>query len=220
LETLEQPKSLADQAYSVIRNALCDGTLKPGDRVTQNEIADRLDVSRQPVVFALAKLKEQGFLIDAGRRGLAVAPVPPELVTAIYQFRSAVEPLVARLATERLDAALARDLDALVAQGRRFADEKNRRAALDADMAFHSSLYRLSGNPIVVDTMDINWQHLRRGMIEVLRSPGLSLSVWREHAEIVRAMRAGEADRAAALMQEHVAGAYARLENGHVALFS
>lgn len=220
METLEQPKSLADQAYDVIRNALCDGTLKPGDRVTQNEIADRLDVSRQPVVFALAKLKEQGFLIDAGRRGLAVAPVPPELVTAIYQFRSAVEPLVARLGTERLDGASARELEVLVAKGRRFAEQRNRRAALDADMDFHSSLYRLSRNPIVVDTMDVNWQHLRRGMVEVLRSPGLSLSVWREHAEILEAMRAGEADRAAALMQDHVAGAYRRLENGRVTLVS
>lgn len=220
MQTLDQPKSLADRAYSVIRNALCDGTLKPGDRVTQNEIADRLDVSRQPVTFALAKLKEQGFLIDAGRRGLAVAPVPPELVTAIYQFRSAVEPLVVRLATERLDPASARDLEALVAQGRRFAEQRNRRAALDADMEFHSSLYRLSRNPIVIDTMDVNWQHLRRGMVEVLRSPGLSLSVWREHAAIVKAMRAGQADRAATLMQGHVAGAYARLENGGVALLS
>jgi DNA-binding GntR family transcriptional regulator len=220
LDTLEQPKNLADQAYDVIRNALCDGTLKPGDRVTQNEIADRLDVSRQPVVFALAKLKEQGFLIDAGRRGLAVAPVPPELVTAIYQFRSAVEPLVVRLATGRLDAASVRDLKALVARGRRFAEAKDRRAALDADMAFHSALYRLSGNPIVADTMDVNWQHLRRGMVEVLRSPGLSMSVWREHGQILDAMQAGEADRAAALMQDHVTGAYGRLEDGGVALLS
>ena len=57
MESLQQPKSLVDQAYEVILNALCDGTLKPDERLTQEEIAARLNVSRQPVTHALAVLK-------------------------------------------------------------------------------------------------------------------------------------------------------------------
>lgn len=220
METLEQSKSLADQAYQVIRNAVCDGTLKPGERVTQSEIAVRLDVSRQPVVHALAKLKAQGFLIDTGRRGLAVAPVRPELVDAIYQLRSAVEPLTVRLATGQLDLEAGRHLRALVSKGGEMALQQKRKAALEADMEFHSLLYELSGNPIVIELMELNWQHLRRGMVEVLRSPGLSESVWQEHAGIVDAMIDGNANLAGQLMYDHIVDAYNRLGNGGVRLFS
>src|ERR1700728_890214 len=59
LESLESPRSLVDQAYEVILDALCDGTFKPGERLTQESIAARLNVSRQPVTHAFAVLKAQ-----------------------------------------------------------------------------------------------------------------------------------------------------------------
>lgn len=92
MQSLEPSTSLVDQAYTVILDALCDGTFKPGERLTQDDIAARLSVSRQPVTHALAVLKAQGFLMQSGRRGLTVTAVEPEFFQAIYQFRSAVEP--------------------------------------------------------------------------------------------------------------------------------
>lgn len=211
MERLGQSKSLADRAYEAIRNAVCDGTFRPGERITQEEVADRLDVSRQPVIHALALLKAQGFLLDTGRRGLTVAPVTQNLVENIYQFRSAVEPLAVRLATERRSARAIHELRAVVAEGRRAAAERNGKAALEADMRFHQLIYGLSGNPLIVDAMEINWQHLRRGMVEVLRCPGLSSAVWEQHGRILDAMREGDAARAAALMHDHVVDAHDRL---------
>lgn len=214
MESLEQPKSLVDRAYEAIRDAVCDGTLKPGERITQDEIALRLDVSRQPVTHALTMLKAQGFLIETGRRGLAVAPVRPELFEAIYQLRSAVEPLAVRLATSRLDENAVGRLRGLVAHGRSMVGTDDRKAVLQADMDFHSFVYELSGNPMICEAMSLNWQHLRRGMGEVLRSPGLSIAVWEEHRLIVELMIRGEADEAAALMHRHIVGAYDRVANG------
>ena len=98
MKSLIAPKTLVDQAYAVILDAISDGTLKPGERLTQDSVAQRLNVSRQPIHNALLVLKAQGFVREAGRRGLAVAPLDPELFEAIYQFRSAIEPLAVRLA--------------------------------------------------------------------------------------------------------------------------
>ena len=98
MQALEQSKTLIDRAYEVILDALCDGTFKPGERLTQEDIAARLNVSRQPITHALAVLKSQGFLIS-GRRGLIVTNVEPGFLQAIYQLRSAVEPLAVELAT-------------------------------------------------------------------------------------------------------------------------
>jgi len=207
LESLVSPTTLVDQAYAVILDAICDGTLKPGERLTQADVAERLNVSRQPIHNALLVLKSQGFVRETGRRGLSVAPLDPALFEAIYQFRSAIEPLAVRLATQRMtDADLARGR-ALIEEGVQAVKEQGG-AAVRADMAFHSWIYDLSGNVMIVETMRLNWQHLRRAMGEVLRHPKLSTRVWNEHRAIVEAMAKGDAEQAALLIRGHVISAF------------
>lgn len=211
MQSLSPQKTLVEQAYRTILDAICDGTFKPGERLTQDEIAARLNVSRQPVMSALALLKNQGFLQDAGRRGLAVAPIDPARFEAIYQLRSAVEPLAVRLATARMTASDAARGRELVAQGKRLAVSGDARAILQADVDFHAWIYALSGNPLIAETMQLNWHHLRRAMSEVLRQPAMSKPVWDEHGRIVEAMAAGDGDRAAQLMHDHIVVAYRRV---------
>jgi len=211
LESLESPKSLVDQAYEVILDALCDGTFKPGERLTQEDIAARLNVSRQPVTHALAVLKAQGFLAQSGRRGLTVTSVDPEFFEAIYQFRSAVEPLAVKLATPRITKQAIFRGRSLVEHGRNMVVAGDSRASLQADMDFHSFIYELSGNPLIGETMRQHWRHLRRAMGEVLRYPGMSISVWQEHGRILEGMICGDADGAAELMRRHLVEAYERV---------
>lgn len=211
MEFLEPAKSLVDQAYEVILDALSDGTFKPGERLTQEDIAARLNVSRQPVTHALAVLKAQGFLTQSGRRGLTVTSVEPEFFEAIYQIRSAVEPLAVRLATPRLTKQAILHGRSLVEHGRNLVVAGDSRATLQADMDFHSFIYDLSGNPLIGETMRLHWRHLRRAMGEVLRYPGMSISVWQEHGRILEAMIRGDADGAAELMRRHLIDAYERV---------
>lgn len=207
LESLVSPTTLVDQAYAVILDAICDGTLKPGERLTQADVAERLNVSRQPIHNALLVLKAQGFVQEAGRRGLCVTPLDPALFEAIYQFRSAIEPLAVRLATARMKPADLASGHVLIEQGIRAVKEQGG-AAVRADMAFHSWIYDLSGNVMIVETMRLNWQHLRRAMGEVLRHPKLSTRVWNEHRAIVDTMAKGDAEKAAVLIGGHVISAY------------
>jgi DNA-binding GntR family transcriptional regulator len=197
VEFLEPAKSLVDQAYEVILDALSDGTFKPGERLTQEDIA--------------ARLKAQGFLTQSGRRGLTVTSVEPEFFEAIYQIRSAVEPLAVRLATPRLTKQAILHGRSLVEHGRNLVVAGDSRATLQADMDFHSFIYDLSGNPLIGETMRLHWRHLRRAMGEVLRYPGMSISVWQEHGRILEAMIRGDADGAAELMRRHLIDAYERV---------
>lgn len=211
MESLAAPKRLVEQTYEVILDAICDGTLKPGERLTQEDIAARLNVSRQPVTHALVILRAQGFVTEAGKRGVAVAPVQPEFLKAIYEFRSAVEPLAAELGTANLKPQHIRFGRELLARGRNLVLAGDRKGVVQADMDFHSFIYELSGNPLIIDTMRLNWQHLRRGMGEILSYPGLSIRVWREHEEILEAMISGDAKLAARYMHSHLLGAYKRV---------
>ncbi len=211
MESLEPSKRLTDQAYEVILDALCDGTFKAGERLTQEDIAARLNVSRQPVTHALAVLKAQGFLVSAGRRGLTVTAVEPEFFEAIYQFRSAVEPLAVRLATPRFTKEAIIRGRALVQHGRNMVQAGDSKGAVQADMDYHSFIYDLSGNPLIGDTMRLYWCHLRRAMGEVLSYPGMSVSVWQEHERILESMIQGDAEGAAELMRRHLIDAYERV---------
>ncbi len=212
MEALDQPKTLVEQAYDAMLDAICSGTLAPGERLTQDEVARRLNVSRQPITSALTMLKSQGFVREAGRRGVVVAPLDRKFVKDIYEFRSAVEPLAVSLAIPDLTPGDIERGKALIAHGKKMADLNDGQGLIRADMDFHSLIYALSGNGLIQQTMRLNWQHLRRAMGEVLRIPNFSKQVWREHALIFEAMARGEREKAADLMRDHMETAYQKVE--------
>ncbi|HEY0826275.1 MAG TPA: GntR family transcriptional regulator, partial [Ramlibacter sp.] len=98
---LEATPDLVDRVYRTLMDAISDGSLAPGERVTQEEIAQQLAVSRQPVLQALRLLKRDGFLRDAPGRGLQVAPLDAQRTRDLYQVRGALDALAARLAAQR-----------------------------------------------------------------------------------------------------------------------
>lgn len=220
IKSLSPQKTLVEQVYEQILDAICNGALSPDDRVTQDELAVKLQVSRQPVMTALGQLKQQGFLVERGRRGLQVAPVDLARFDAIYELRSALEPLAAALAAKRVTPEQVASGRALVEHGRVTASVGDATAALLADVAFHEWIYRISGNQLIVQSMEANWQHLRRAMGEVLRHPALARVVWDEHAEILEAIAAGDSKQADSLIKTHVTTAHTRvgllLRNQHI----
>jgi DNA-binding GntR family transcriptional regulator len=211
MESLRPQKTLVEQVYERILDAICDGTLPAGARVTQDELAARLQVSRQPVMSALGLLRQQGFLVEHGRRGLQVAPFDRRHFDAIYEFRALLEPWAASLAAERMTPELLAKGRALVEGGKRVAAAGDAHATLQADIDFHNFIYEASGNPLVSESMQLHWQHLRRSMGEVLQRPRFTEKVWREHAAVLDAIAAGDRERAARLIGDHVREARERV---------
>lgn len=211
MRAIEVPKSLVEQVYEVVLDAISVGSLRPGERLNQDDLARKLDVSRQPLNSALERLKAEGFVETTGRRGVVVAPIDNKLSEAIYEFRTAVDPLAVRLATARIDAQAIAAAREIITRGKNMVAAGDAAQVVQADIDFHLWIYQLSGNPIIVATMERNWRHLRRSMSEVLRSPGMSRQVWIEHQRILDSMTKGNADMAADLMLKHILGAPERL---------
>ena len=188
-----------DEVYRTLLDAISDGTLAPGERVTQEDLAEQLNVSRSPVLQALRLLKKDGLLEDAPGRGLLVTRLDPGRIGQLYQVRGALDALAARLAAERRADISA----ALIATGRAAAAGDDVRAMIEADIAFHRAIYDASGNPYVVDSALLHWIHLRRVMGAVLRNGESRAGIWDEHDSIRRAIRAGDGPLAAALSERH-----------------
>jgi DNA-binding GntR family transcriptional regulator len=199
LHRLDPAPDLVDQAYQALLDAICAGKLAPGQRLTQEDLAAQLAVSRQPVLQALRLLKQQGLVLDAPGRGLQVAPLDADALVQLYQVRGALDALAARLAARRRATLPA----ALLRSGRQHARGRDVAALIEADLAFHRALYAASGNPLIERSADAQWHHLRRAMGAVLQHADVRASVWDEHEAIARAIAAGDAETAAHAADHH-----------------
>lgn len=218
MNLVELPARLnyVDSVYKVLLDAISDGSLPPGARITQEEIAEQLKVSRSPVLQALRLLKKDGLVEDAPGRGVRVAPLSVEWVGKVYEVRGALDALAARLA-----AGHKRQIDPdLIVAGRKASVGTDVRAMIDADVAFHSAIYLASGNPLIEESARLHWVNLRRVMGAVLQSSAQRSSIWNEHEAIAAAIAAGDAERAVQLTEAHSVDARRNLAEQFGAMLS
>ena len=188
-----------DEVYKSLLDAISAGVLAPGERITQEDLAEKLNVSRSPVLQALRLLKKDGLLEEAPGRGLVVAQLDPNRIGHLYQVRGALDALAARLAAIQK----AKIPVALIEAGRKASAGNDVNALIEADTAFHKAIYEASGNPYIVETAMLHWIHLRRVMGAVHQRQLGRDGIWDEHAAIVQAIHDGNADLAAALSEKH-----------------
>lgn len=196
---LDISPDMVEQVYKALLDAICDGSLAAGQRITQEDIATRLGVSRQPVHQALRQLKQDGFVVETSStlaitrgRGVVVAPIDPQAIVQIYAVRGSLDALSARLAAQRRF-----QIDPnLIAQGRRAAKGKHVRAMIEADMAFHEAIYQASGNPLISQSARAHWRHIRRMMGAALQNLKQRDHSWDDHQAIADAIAAGDVDLA------------------------
>ncbi|NLS73526.1 GntR family transcriptional regulator [Bradyrhizobium brasilense] len=207
---LDPLPNLIDQVYGRLLEAIIDRTLLPGQRITQNELADRLGVSRQPISHALHLLHRQGLVAESGKRGFEVTQLDPQRVRELYEVRGAIDALAARLAATRVkeDAAARAQLEAALEAGRAIDDGTPLARLIALDVDFHSAIYRLAGNSAIEEMIAPQWPHMRRSMATVLAELDYRGSAWTEHETIAAHVFSGNAAaaEAAALAHAQTAG--------------
>jgi len=206
---LDPTPNLIDQVYARILDGIVDRTLPPGHRIRQNELAEQLGVSRQPVSHALHLLHRQGLVAESGRKGFEVTQLDPVRIRQLYEVRGAIDALAAKLAAgrARTDTAARADLETALRAGRGI-DRKTPLAQLIAlDVDFHRAIYRLSGNPAIEEMIGPQWPHMRRSMATVLAELDYRQSAWSEHETIAAHILAGSAKAAESAALAHALGA-------------
>jgi DNA-binding GntR family transcriptional regulator len=209
---LDIQPALIDQVHDRLVDAIADGTLAPGQRLTQEGVAAMLGISRQPVSHALQVLKRRGLVIEHGKRGLQVASIDGRRIRDLYLVREALDGLAARLAAKRVksgevSAGERSAAEAALTAGRRLDSRTAISRLIEADVAFHSAINALSGNRAIVETVADQWPHFRRSMGLVLSVAGAYARYWSEHATILGAILAGDAAAAEEHACRHTAAA-------------
>ena len=198
-----QPK-LVTQVHEALVSEIAQGKLRPGERIIQEQIAQVLGVSRQPVQQALLLLRNQGVLHDAPGRGLMVAPMDPDYVRNMYDIRAMMEGLAFRRAAE-LNAAFARKLGpVLIRTGRDTLASGSLAALIAADLAFHRQVHELSRNPLIAPMMETQWIYTQRVMGEVLLRDMAPQDIWSQHEAMLEAVMESDGDAAESLARQHI----------------
>lgn len=209
METLKPSTSIADQVYDVVAEEICTGQIAACEHLVQEQLAARLGVSRQPVQQALLLLRLDGLVERTGKRGLRVAPLDMDSIRNHYAIRGVLDGLAAREAARciRADVNAKRDLKArgleILRRGEAAVAAKDVAEQVRQDAALHQLFYAASGNPLLAKAAEPHWRVLRRAMNETLRHGDLSQEIWRQHAEILDAILAGDSKVAEDLMTAH-----------------
>src|ERR1700761_4894531 len=207
---LDPSPNLIDQVYERILAGITDRTLPPGHRIRQNELAERLGVSRQPVSHALHLLHRQGLVAESGRKGFEVTRLDPRRIRQLYEVRGAIDALAARLAAERAgtDGTGRARLTAALQAGRQINERTPLAELIALDVDFHRAIYHLAGNPAIEEMITPQWPHMRRSMATVLAELDYRTNAWAEHERIAARIFAGDVSAAdgAALAHAIAAG--------------
>lgn len=210
------PINAGDSVLARLRNGLLQGRWRPGERLTEDAVAEALGVSRTPVRLALRQLAQEGLLVPVGKRGLAVRAISEADVQCAVEVRGALEGLAARRLAERgLDAELQVRLDDTLARGRAVLAKGHlvladiaTWSALNRD--FHHAIVGTAGSRVIADAIARN-NHLPFASADSITLDAQALG--REFAKlqlaqvhhelVVQALARRESARAESLMREH-----------------
>ena len=206
-------------AYTLILEAIDAGVYKPGDRLVESELADRLGVSRTPVREALQRLETQAMLTRDGR-SLIVATLDHNQLAELYAVRSELEGLAARLAARHATPEEVRVLQSMVTEDRALLGG-DPRALSRANKRFHKQIHLASHNRFLVQQLDLVHRSMALMATTSFAAEGRDEVALAEHDQIVSAIANGDGEAADQALRTHISRAFEtrlRVEAGELRL--
>ena len=143
---MDQYLPLRDVVFNTLRQAILKGELKPGERLMEIALADKLGVSRTPIREALRKLEQEGLVVMIPRRGAQVADITEKDLNDVLEVRIALENLSIEKACKRMTDEQIKKLGLAAREFERTIAEDNLVKLAEADVAFHEIIYQAADN--------------------------------------------------------------------------
>lgn len=195
---------LRDVVFNTLRRSILTGELKPGERLMEIHLADKLGVSRTPIREAIRKLELEGLVTMIPRRGAEVAQITEKHLRDVLEVRRALDALAVELACERITK---EELDSLKEACDNFAKETkqgNANRLARADVAFHDIILNASGNERLVQMISKLSQQMYRYRLEYVKDETSYEQLIGEHAAIYEAIRSRDGIAGAEAIKNHI----------------
>ena len=196
MENFIRHESLVHQVVQGLEKKILEGTLKPGERIIEEDLCRTLGVSRSPVREAFRLLESEGFVFHEPRKGISVTRVTPEEAEDIYLIRAYLESLATYLAVKKQNPKVLEELKDLHGQMTKTAAKKNKNAYQQLNTEFHQVLVNACENKRLIQLINTFEKQTLRYRLEATSVPNWMSSSIKIHEDLVRAFEMGNAEKA------------------------
>lgn len=195
---------LRDVVFNTLRKAILKGELKPGERLMEIALAERLGVSRTPVREAMRKLELEGLVVMIPRRGAQVANITERDLNDVLEVRIALENLAIEKACDRMTEEELTQLWETEKMFERTMTEGNLVKLAEADVAFHEAIYAAADNRRLSQVLNNLREQIYRYRVEYLKDEETRNLLVEEHRELYEAIRSRDVQKAQAISFHHL----------------
>ena len=195
---------LRDVVFNTLREAILRGDLKPGERLMEIQLANKMGVSRTPIREAIRMLEQEGLAVTMPRKGAEVAKMTLKGMEDVLEIRAALDELASQLACLRItEEQLARleqkkkDFELSLKTG-------NVKKIAEADVNFHDVIYEATGNPKLVIMLNNLREQIYRYRVEYIKNTDNYPILIKEHEAIYQSLVNRNQEEATLAIREHV----------------
>lgn len=200
----EEYLPLRDVVFNTLRQEILTGKMKPGERLMEIHLANKLGVSRTPIREAIRKLELEGLVIMIPRRGAEVAQITWKSLKDVLEVRRALDVLAIELACERMSqegiGSLYKACETFEAATR----TQDTRKIAEADVALHDIIVASTGNNRLIQLVNNLAEQMYRYRFEYLKDESQHRMLVREHKEMYQSIVNGDKAAAANVVKKHI----------------
>lgn len=204
--------NLREQALASLRTAITSGQIPPETQMVETELSEQLGISRGTLREAMRQLQQEGLLVARSRGRLFVRRLGPKEITDVFAVRASLESLAAGLLAAQDDReAVAGELRGLLAEMEQAVDDADLERRIEADLAFHRALCRLTDNESLLHTWSGLEGSIRMSIMFAGRDRAVGNMDVPRHDAVVQAIESGDPAGAETAVREHMAWAAGNL---------
>lgn len=195
---------LRDVVFNTLRQAILKGELEPGERLMEIQLADRLGVSRTPILEAIRKLELEGLVLMIPRKGAEVAKISEKSLRDVLEVRRSLEELAIELAIQRMTD---EDMEALSEAQEAFRNAVQNGDAMtiaETDERYHDIIYNGTGNTRLVQMLNNLREQMYRYRLEYIKDADKRQILVVEHDLILKAVQGRHVAEAKTAIREHI----------------
>lgn len=195
---------LRDVVFNTLRRAILKGELKPGERLMEIALADKLGVSRTPIREAIRKLELEGLVVMAPRKGAKVASITERDLNDVLEVRKGMEVLAISLACKRITGEELEKLEIIERDFQKLIESGNLTELAEMDVKFHDTIYQATNNQRLVQLLNNLREQMYRYRMEYLKDIAVRRTLAEEHKAICQALRERNQQQAEKYVSIHI----------------
>lgn len=195
---------LRDVVFNTLRQAILIGELKPGERLMEIHLADRLGVSRTPIREAIHKLEREGLVTIVPRRGAEVAQITEKSMNDVLEVRRALDALCVELACDRITEEGLENLRAACDNFEQCVKTKDSKKIAQADVALHDIIVQATGNQRLIQLVNNLSEQMYRYRFEYIKDSSQHGTLVEEHRIIYQSIVQKDKETAAEAARTHI----------------